>query len=68
MPLILYFKLLKIGVICTGMSTTWRYCMSEEILVVAVGLGDRRQPFEETNYWFETPRYIGVNIVNLVES
>ena len=42
--------------------------MSEEILVVAVGLGDRRQPFEETNYWFETPRYIGVNIVNLVES
>jgi len=41
--------------------------MSEEGLVVAVGLGDRRQPFEETKYWFETPRYIGVNIVNQVE-
>jgi len=41
--------------------------MSEEDLVVAVGLRNRRKTFEETNYWFETPRYIGVNIVNLVE-
>ena len=67
MPLILYFKLLKIGVICTGMSATWRYFMSEQLLLMAAGLADRRQTFEETNYWFETPRYFGVTIENQVE-
>jgi len=34
---------------------------------MAAGLGDRCQPFEETNYWFETARFIGVTIVNHVE-
>jgi len=34
---------------------------------MAAGLADRRQPFEETNYWFETSRYIGVTIVNQVQ-
>ena len=42
--------------------------MPEEVLVVAVGMADRRQPLEETNYWLDTPRYIGVNIVNYVET
>jgi len=38
--------------------------MSEQRLVMAAGMADRRQSLEETNYWFDTPRYFGVNIVN----
>ena len=41
--------------------------MSEQLLVMAAGFADRRHTFEETNYWFETPRYFGVTIVNQVE-
>jgi hypothetical protein len=41
--------------------------MSEQRLVMVAGLADRRQTFEETNYWFETSRYIGVTIVNHLE-
>jgi len=48
MPINLYFKLLKIGVICIGISATWRYL--EQLLLMAAGPADHRQPFEETNY------------------
>jgi len=41
--------------------------VSEQPLVMVAGLADRRQTFEETNYWFETSRYIGVTIVNQIE-
>jgi hypothetical protein len=41
--------------------------MSEQLLLMAAGLADRRQTFEETNYWFEAPRCFGVTIENQVE-
>ena len=48
------------------MSAACRYL--EQLLLMAAGPADHRQPLEETNYWSETPRYFEITIVNQVES